>query len=243
MSDLRSHYIPDKWLDTVAGKTLFYPCAGGDIAEPLQVFAPVISEFWFSDIAYPAGLRMAPAVQSLGDLQCTPKGTVINGDPSARIEHREGHRFLLPSRRIETYSRPDGSSFRVVRRRGFGEIALGTEFADMSLGVFFHRGDSGGEGGSNVSYFENKQRRYEPLNNLFSTLSRKLSEPALIVSDGSTTARTHPIAEFHNSSMSSAEAFERCHGREWLVNGLRWTCVGFVGRRYGPTLVWAVQRA
>ncbi|MGK7864923.1 hypothetical protein [Falsiroseomonas sp. E2-1-a4] len=243
MSDSRCHYIPPKWLDAVAGKTLFYPCAGGDIAEPLQVFAPVISDFWFSDIGYPAGLKMAPALRSFGGFTYTLTGKLINGDPLATIERRDGYRFLPPSRRIETYSRPDGSSFRVIRRRGFGEIALGTEFPDMSVGVFFHRGDSPGEGGSNVRFFENKWRRHEPLRNLFSTLIRKLTEPALIVSDGSLTPPLHPIGQFHRSRMSSAEAFESCRDREWLADGLRWTCVGFVGRRNGPTLVWAVQRA
>jgi len=243
MSEAQGYYIPPEWLRVVAGKAFFYPCAGSDISEPLSIFAPFMADLWFADIAYPAGLQLPQAIQPAAPREYTLTDTLIDGAPSAQMERRDGHRFLLPSRRIETYVRPDGSSFRVVRRRGFGQIGLGTEFSDRSIGVFFHRGDSGGgEGGSNVSFFANKHLRYPPLNNLFSLLRRKLTEPALIVSDGSMTTRSHPIAQFHHRSMTSAEAFDCIRGRQWVVEGVRWTCIGFVGRRYGPTLVWAVEQ-
>ena len=31
-------------------KRLFYPCAGGDIVEPILTFVPFIDEFWFVDL-------------------------------------------------------------------------------------------------------------------------------------------------------------------------------------------------
>jgi hypothetical protein len=65
------------------------------------------------------------------------KDVEIVGDAHARMERREGYRFLSPSKRIETYWRQDGSSVRVIRRRGFGQIALGAEFPDDTIGVFF----------------------------------------------------------------------------------------------------------
>lgn len=246
MSDTQNHYIPTEWLDAVAGKTLFYPCAGADISEPIAIFAPFVSELWFVDLGYPAGLRLQPALQPPADFGCTLKDTLINGDPFARMEQREGHRFLLPSRRIETYSRPDGSSFRIVRRRGFGEIALGTEFIDKSIGVFFYRCDGSVEGGSGAQFFVNNRRHYSPLNHMFSLLCRKLADAALIVTDGSNTSPIDglPISQFRKSRLSGADAFEVCRGRDWLVKGLRWTCVGFVGRRSSrAALVWAVVRA
>jgi hypothetical protein len=233
-----AHYIPDEWLRAVAGKSFVYPCAGDDILEPISIFAPHMADLWFVDICYPRGLRMPPAIQSPSELECSLVKTKIDGAPLAQMERRGDHRFLPPSRLIESYVRKDNTSFRVIRRRGFGQIALQEEFSDRNIGVFFHRGD-GGE--SNVSFFENKPRRYAPLSNLLSLLRRRLAEPALVVSDGSTTSRRHPVAQFFDSPITSAEAFDRIAGRQWIVEGQRWTCVGYVGRRYGPTLVWAVE--
>ncbi len=242
MSEAQDYYIPPEWLRAVAGKAFFYPCAGSDIAEPLSIFAPFMDELWFADIHYPTGMRMPRAFPRADHQDYTLTSTSIDGAPSAQMERRAGHRFLPPSRRVETYMRLDGSGFRVVRRRGFGEIGLGTEFPDRSIGVFFYRGDSRGEGGSGVQFFSNRRRRYEPLTNLFSLLCRKLTVPALIVTDGSNTRPRQrlPISQFAHGPISSAEAFKLCAGRDWIADGLRWTCVGFVGRSYGPTLVWAV---
>jgi hypothetical protein len=239
-----THYIPDKWLVAVAGTTLFYPCSGSDIAEPIAIFAPFMKDFWFADLDYPAGLRMAPALRETGDLSCSLLDVEIEGEASAEMVWLGNCRFLPPSRRIETYRRRDGSTFRVIRRRGFGEIGLGTEFADGSIGVFFYRGDSLGEGGSGLSFFANKRRRYSPLSDLFSLLSRKLAPPALVVTDGANTPRhgRAPVAKFARTSISSEEAFEQCRGQRYMAGGHSRTCVGYAGQRYGPTLAWAVER-
>lgn len=84
---------------------------------------------------------------------------------------REGYRFLAPSKLAETYERVgDRRRITVIRRRGFGQYALSTEFADGSVGVFMHRGDISGEGGSNIYYLANMQSRHEPVGNLFDKL-------------------------------------------------------------------------
>lgn len=234
-----THHIPREWLRQVAGSALFYPCAGADIAEPIRVFSPVVSALWFADIGYPRGMRMDAA---LPDAQ---PHVMVDGDVHAEMERRDGHRFLVPSRRIETYARADGSCFKVIRRRGFGEIALGEEFPDRSIGVFLHRGDGGGEAGSGVSFFRDQPRRHPPLADLFSRLKRKLTKPALIVTDGSNCGRSLglPIARFTRTSATGAEAFAQQRDAEWRAGGLRWRCVGFLGPRYGPTLAWAVEPA
>ncbi len=243
MSSSEGHYVSPEWLAAVAGRKLFYPCAGNDVFEPTAIFAPIVSELWYCDINYPLGLKMPTVLEQAANQDHALKSVEIDGDALARMERREGYRFLPPSRRIETYWRQDGSSFRIIRRRGFGEIALGSEFPDDSIGVFFYRGDSGGEGGSSVRFFQDSRRRYSPLRNLFSLLCRKLAKPALIVTDGSNNSRRSklPISQFHGTATSSQDAFMLCRDKEWRAANLRWRCVGFVGRRYGPTLVWAVE--
>jgi len=42
---------PDS-LEALAGSALFYPGAGSDYNEPLELFAPAIAEYWFVDISY-----------------------------------------------------------------------------------------------------------------------------------------------------------------------------------------------
>lgn len=237
MNAAPTHHIPSEWLRKLAGTSLFYPCAGQDIEEPIRVFAPVVSALWFADIAYPRRLLMEPALP-----HASPH-VVVDGDAAAVMENRDGRRFLAPSRRIETYARADGSSFKVIRRRGFAEIALSEEFPDGSIGVFLHRGDGGGEGGSAVSFFRDRPRRHAPLANLFSLLKRKLATPALVVTDGSNLSPRGrlPIARFTRTATTGEEAFAQWRGAEVVAGGLRWRCVGFLGPRYGPTLVWAVE--
>jgi hypothetical protein len=243
VSSPQGYFVPAEWLAAITGKKLFYPCAGPDVLEPTEIFAPIVSELWYGDIAYPAGLRMDCVLGQSPHQDYALKDVEIIGDAYARVERREGYRFLSPSKRIETYWRQDGSSVRVIRRRGFGQIALGAEFPDDTIGVFFFRGDGGGEGGSGVSFFQDRRRRHPPLQNLFSLLRRKLAKPALVVTDGSNNSRRSnlPISQFFNTAISSEEAFMLCRDKVWKAGNLRWRCVGFAGRRYGPTLVWAVE--
>jgi hypothetical protein len=86
---------------------------------------------------------------------CAALGTRQTRGTTATIERRTGddgraYNFLKPSKLTETYERSDGRRLKVIRRRGFGQIALSRQFSDRSLGVFMHRGDSPGESGSNV---------------------------------------------------------------------------------------------
>jgi hypothetical protein len=126
-------------------------------------------------------------------------------------------------RLIEIYNRiSDGRRTKVVRRRGFGQYAL-AEFPAQSIGVFVQRGDSSGEGGSNVNYLANKKRDHEPLSNLFSKLSCKLSDPALVISDGSNANRKF-LREFHRRPVSGAEAFGHFRKLQFSFGTLDFSC-------------------
>jgi len=93
-------FIEPAWLTTTRAKAFFYPTAGSDWAEPLQLFGEHIDEFWFADIAYPRGLSMEPVYKRDADYQLLSRTLV--GDPTAAIEYRRDkfgreYRYLPPS--------------------------------------------------------------------------------------------------------------------------------------------------
>ena len=233
-------YIQPNWLEAIKGRPLFYPCAANDLEEIMTPFLSVVDEFWFADVNYPQGMNLSPGIQDEDKMRCRLKSSYVDGDPNSVLTVAGGHRNIKASRHFELYRRFDGSKLLIVRRRGFAQIALGDEFKDGSLGVFCHRGDSQGEGGSNVYFFRNHWSRFPPLRNLAKLLTCKLAHRAVVVSDGSNAARGHPVAKFHFCQLSGAEAYEQLAGQNWTRDGLRWTCVGFLTNRYGPTLVWGV---
>jgi hypothetical protein len=161
-----------------------------------------------------------------------------------RISERgDRYRYLQPSRLLETYLRiGDQRQIAVIRRRGFGQYALSEEFADGSIGVFMHRGDGEGEGGSNVYFLANMPAKYEPLSNLFDKLSRKLANRALIVSDGSNCRIERLRKRDWQREVRGPEAFRESRPSAFTFGGWSWECVGYLGERYGPTLVWGVTR-
>lgn len=236
--------VAKEWLEVSRNTVLFYPAAGSDYAEALTVFRDYVDVFCFCDINYPSGLELPAVCASDTGLRLVDK--YISGDPRAMMEQRiaENNRpyhFLQPSKLVEIYERADGRRLTVIRRRGFGQIGLSKEFSDGSIGVFMHRGDSPGEGGSHVYFLANKKTAYEPCGNLFDKLACRLRDKALIISDGSNSS-IREVRRFHNKSKEGPEAFSYHQGRCFSFGGFLWTCVGWLSRKYGPTLVWGVTR-
>ena len=131
------HYIEPEWLDAIRGKLFYYPAAGEDWAEPLAVFQEVISTFWFCDIHYPRGLRLGIVFGSDPDYQLI--GSEKSGASCAELSQRvaedgRAYRFMEPSKLSDTYERKDGRRITVVRRRGFGQMALTKEFDKARVG-------------------------------------------------------------------------------------------------------------
>jgi hypothetical protein len=240
MSDF---YIAQEWLEVSRDTAFFYPAAGSDYTEPLTIFQNYVSEFWFSDI-YPTGLQLPPVCAFHTDLHPLEQNT--SGEPFAIMETRRAengrrYRFVQPSKLTEVYETTDGRHITVVRRRGFGQIGLTKEFGERSLGVFMHRGDSPGEGGSNVYFLANKKTYYEPCGSLFNKLARRLKDRALVISDGSNT-NIRQLRRFHSSSTEGRQAFAYHQGRDFDFGGFRWSCVGWLSMKNGPTLVWGLTR-
>jgi len=219
------------FLRELPGRIFFYPSAGRDWMEPLSQFADGMDEFRFVDIAYQFE-EVSPI--ALEGWDWLPDSTVLRGPAVSQMsvhEDENGHPFrhLEPAWLSHRYRNPhDGRQVLVTRRRGFGQYAL-HELPDASLGVFWHRGDSQGEGGSNVWYLANRPRRHPPLSNLFDVLRRKLAYPALIASDGANT-RFAELRAAARQDMGAPIAFDKL--------GLRWRQVGRLKRR---TVLWLVE--
>jgi hypothetical protein len=233
--------VDEESLKAVEGTTLFYPCSGNDLVVPLRLFSPTVSEFWFVDVNYfrddmdylwegkPAD-QVTPVLLADDDYELIQK--MIDGPPTAREEMRtipstrREYRYLEPCVLTETYRhRLTGKTVKVHRRRGFGECAFDKVIS--SLGVFFYRRDSDGESGSGYHWLWPQALR---------SVLRKLVSGGLIVTDGSQhdSRKYQKLWQFHNTkvgkeAMQLAKAFTR--------DGCSFTCVGYAGQGYGPTLI------
>lgn len=207
-----------------------YPCAGRDIAEPVQVFGAHFDTFLFVDIKYNArcaepqipGWHIVPGSQRrFGSSNCSIRRCSIG-----KISFRD----VDPEWFFTDYiHEATGRKIALVRRRGFGQYAL-HELPDGSLSMFMHRGDSGGEAGSNVFYLANRRTSHAPLSNLMNVLKRKLAYPALIASDGSNTTIRQLLASARGGEDISA----------FTSHGLIWRSHEHVRTVQKNTKIWEV---
>ena len=211
-----------------------YPCAGMDIPDVLNEFGHQFDTFLFVDIRY--RLRRLVLPPMLG-WEAVPGTRRLEGQPedTMRCVQSSGRRY----REVEpAWLREDfrcvqtGRVVEVCLRRGFGQYAL-HEIYDGTLGMFMHRGDSSGEGGSCVFYLANRKLAHPPISNLFNVIKRKLSNEALIASDGSNTA----LRELYCAARKGSDiASFKSHGLLWQR---KMTIVRSFDRRL--TVVWSVN--
>lgn len=234
-------YLEPDAVGALEGDTLFYPCAGGDAAELFSAFSSQCRKFLYVDMGYdlshpPHGPQSGDAVLRTSERMGPPASTI-----EIRRDGRSVHRFVEPGERREIYE-CNGELVDVTWRRGFAQFAL-WNLPDRSLRVFVHRGDSRGEGGSNVFFFENRRGRVAQLSNVFDTLCEKLSNNALVVSDGSNIVAPRQLACFHRRrDVSEEEAYAAMKDAAFEHGPFAWRCCGFMGARYGPTLIWRLRR-
>jgi hypothetical protein len=209
-----AHMIQSEAFEGLSARTLFYPSAGRDWATPIEAFRPWVRDFWFVDQNYPfPGLRL-PATKLEHEWTEEVTGETLRAKTPfvISIRHRE-------------YRARDGEVYRTheCHGRGFDVFRAVIRARGIPLGVFFHRGDSLGNGGSNFWWLHRKR--------LESVL--QLLEPGgLIVSDGSLALRNFKWSapEGWAGDLSAIRSFKR--------RSHRFDCVGYLGERYGPTLVW-----
>ncbi len=221
-------------LDT-PGKIFFYPCAGRDWKQPLSAFSGAFDRFVFVDLGYqfdcevpldvPALLRKERSRHLRG-----PARSECRIISPAHGPYRDIEPAWLHEEFIDTQS---GHNVNVTRRRGFGQYAL-DEFEDGSLGMFFHRGDSSGEGGSNTWFFSNHRFRDPVLGMLFDKVKRKLANPAYIATDGSNVTLTQLL----KAARGETQGIE-----QFTSGGLHWELVGILPfKEQRNTVIWRVSK-
>mgnify|MGYP001164048401 CR=1 FL=1 len=238
-------------LERINNSKLFYPCSGDDLKIPIKLFSPYVTDFWFVDRGYFSRGHsdtkdyrfdvLADKQRSVlyADRQYKLLNTEINGPPN----WHPGDKDITPCILSETYRHIQSNrEVTIHRRRGYGFSAFRDEKEIDKLGVFFYRGDSFGEGGSGNLWL--KPDRLDKVCN-------KLIDGGLIVSDGSDGCPRHrknrgiykELWKYHQKEVSQCpeeliKDMKSFTDRE----GRRFSCIGYVGRKYGPTMIWQVHK-
>ena len=236
--------IPEKLFAPLKGTSLFYPSCGNDMLLPVQLFSPFVTDFWFVDRGYfspghqdthyygldiPANMQLPLLVD---DENHEFVGSSIKGPPQWDCNIRN----IKPCVLSEHYRhRPSNTDINVHRRRGYGFSAFRKEIS--SIGVFFYRGDSQGEGGSGNLWLIPEH---------LDEICDKLVNGGLIVTDGSNggySRRRTKLSKYYFKEIKKTgqEIVNSCNP---FVDksGRQFKCVGYVGHRYGPTLIWQVHK-
>jgi len=218
-----------KWPEQAS---LYYPCAGEDWLVVTASLGAFFTHLKFCDLHYsfdepphalPEGWEPLQASWSLvGPAKCEPSLETIDG---RTVRHVTPETASLPLKCAAT-----GHVANVQLRRGFGQYGL-QEIPHGTLDLFVHRGDSEGEGGSNVWFFSNRRARHAPLSHLFDVLKSKLRYPAIIGSDGSNCDIRQLREAASMETMPTA----------FTSHGLHWHSLGELAGNRGRTVFWEVE--
>lgn len=223
---------------------LFYPTAGLDLGEIVTAFRSRVDQMIFSDTSY--RFDTGGQTRLFREARISPSKVDLRGpalSEQSRQRAGDGNRNRVEPGWLTARLDDNEQVNEVVFRRGYSEYAL-RELEDRSIRVFVHRGDSPGEGGSNTYWFENLTKRHPPLGHLFDGLCSKLADTAWVVTDGSNVGpeAPEPLRRHHRARLKSSEAFAELHSERFDYGPFRWSCVDHLEPRYGPTIVWQVQR-
>jgi hypothetical protein len=207
-------------------RVLFYPCAGGDIDTPVAAFSAIIDEFWFVDVNY--YVRRLPRLRGPRIEDVEIEEWSLNGaDCQVTTQRFRNPRF--------------NKTMCLNFVTGDGKSAFDTLFedskGDRELSIFFHRGDSRGEGGSNVYWLHNHDIDGNPIGLLQRVLA-KMEIPAILCTDGS-----NAIDEFRtyfNDLKPTPDTHLTLPAIE--VHGNKLTPIGTLDTRYGPSIAYKVTR-
>ncbi|MDB4368526.1 hypothetical protein N9Z58_00150 [bacterium] len=157
-------------LENLENRNFFYPSSGQDFTEPIERFLPFIDEFWFVDIAYDLSQPLVPKdfLKHLDTRLVQETGfTIVNNKPFKVGIRTDTYLEESTDRKIKVHS---------CQGRGYDTFRVAFRNIGKQLSIFFHRGDSPGEGGSNFKWLETKMLKY---------LLLHLEPNGLIVTDGS----------------------------------------------------------
>ena len=225
--------LPDEVLENLQAGTLFYPSAGDDILTPIEVFSPWLSNFWFVDPIYTG----KPFLENNPDYQLVDKQKEsVSGKTLVKPKPFEIEVYQ------ETYERKQDQRLITVhqcRGRGYNAFRALLKSRKIQLSVFFYRGDSPttGEGGSGFRWLKKPR-----LKNVLEVLE----DYGLIISDGSNAIRElstfHRCSDVENTAQEKVQPFTFANSSMPSKKKWHFECVGYLGEKYGPTLVWQVKR-
>jgi hypothetical protein len=185
--------------------SLFYPCCGADIEDAVKFFGSCVTECRFADPYCPPG-----------------------GQPSERGSWRQ---LLIPH--IKTVVAGPHEHWLIGHAgcpvHSYRKDGLHTLIEDVpDLSVFYYRGDSEGEGGSNQLWLS-------PV--LFHTVLARLLDGGIIVTDGANCGPYRQDRGVPWSSLCSGAAT----GAEFMYAKRTFSCVGELESWMGKTVrVWQV---
>jgi len=246
-------------LQKIKDKILYYPFAGRDFRDPIQFFRDYVSEFWFVDVCYqfrPADRRQLLLREE--DMKLVFEE--VHGPLNRRHEYiRKDNNYsyicVEPAYFIQKYLYKN-REIKIIFRRDTDYTALfgpsPFEIAKNRLGIFFFRGTSS-EGGSDHSWVNSRKQRILDLDNPITLVDKLVSilpDGGVIVTDGSNSASSHydlgeskeyaAFSQFIKSDLTCEEAYQLAN--PFTDNsGNKFTCIGFAGKKNGPTLIWQFQ--
>ena len=216
--------------------SLFYPCCGRDLNDPLQLYISVIKDFWFVDILNNLNYISSQTNQLLQSLGYKQKKENNSKKFYGTTIHKK-EPYTISVKTFTYIKKNEGREVNIHRCCGKGYDALRSIFDDnnYTLGVFFYRGDSKGECGSGFYWLGSKTFPY--------VLSR-LSNGGHVVTDGSNVygssfLKKH-LAKFHRQQISPNEAVKQSN--DFTYKNLRFDCVGHAEQKYGPVLIWRITK-
>lgn len=222
-------------------KILLYPSAGNnDWKISFKQFKNKIDKFIFVDIIYTSRSieNFKEYLSSIGEIE---NESIIGNFDNCIKSLNKKFRELDPAYYAVELT-INGNTKHIVFRKGFGQYAL-NELDDNSLDIFYHRGDSQGEGGSNVFYLGNRKANHLPLAKLFDKLKSKLKTKSLIVSDGSNTDSKQLNKLYEDIyNLKKEEVKKNVIDKTINIYGTDIVCMDVLDYRYNHTLVWKVSK-
>jgi hypothetical protein len=244
--------------NSLASNVLFYPCAGDDFLDAIFYFYPIIDTFFFCDLRsnYTSLIRSKEIKAILPDFdllksisECLWKKN-IDDRPNKKQIVTDKERLIETPLYIKTQpikltqiwkNEKENKKIRIIWVEGDGYKVLSSEEILKQIGIFFYRGDSYGEGGSDVRWLETEKDRdycYHGSGKHFNDVLQRIKNKCLIVTDGSNCGEEYKfLKQYHNSGDLSFPMI-----KDVPKDGISFRCLGKITQRYGPTLVWQIEK-
>jgi hypothetical protein len=257
--DYFSEYIlQEEALNKVEEGCLYYPCCVEDYREPLKLFSPLISEFWFVDPQFflRRSMEMISGIFSRGGGPYELLKTRITG--SETVKYRwlpnpnnpdRNYKSIEPCSLTEDYLHLEtGKKVTIHYLRAYPyEVFL--EINQIS--VFFYRYNSLRNNTTLINaigWLTTGEGPRRELGGQFLKLLDKLTNNGLIVTDGmGDCQKNNPYYEltkfYGNKSISREKAFSKAHS---FIDefGRTFRCIGYTHQTDGsPTLIWQIAKS